>query len=375
MPIIDALSSLTELQHGLVTTSQARRLLGANATRQLDRSAEWTRVTPTVRRRVGAPQTKGQAALAAVLDAGGDALLSHESAARWWGLTGCPLSARDDHYDEVGQQPNGTGSHTQGHTAAPVVDGQASGNPDSAAGAARTAALLRDPRGSGESARRPPVVDATAVRPIHRGVPGRPRRARSNGTAGLRRYLEPRGADYIPPASGLESRVTAILDRVGIHLRRQIDSGGDRWTGRVDFRHVTLPLIVEVQSEAFHAALCDSDADERRIAELRSRGVRRRRSHRHRCLDRARHRGREGICRPRSLPSSGVDRAVKGRDPHHRTGRSGGGIASPPWRGQWTTTSGAHSSPRGPAPASSAWSGPTGGRSWCRSGSCSRTTA
>ena len=270
MPIIDALSSLTELQHGLVTTSQARRLLGANATRQLDRSAEWTRVTPTVRRRVGAPQTKGQAALAAVLDAGGDALLSHESAARW-GLTGCPLWPVTITTTKSGRRTELAVTHKitrlpQSWTAKlrgiPIVRPELLALQLFSVTHEDRASRLVDRLWSMRLLSGPSIV----VFLDDLGERGR------NGTAGLRRYLEPRGADYIPPASGLESRVTAILDRVGIHLRRQIDSGGDRWTGRVDFRHVTLPLIVEVQSEAFHAALCDSDADERRIAELRSAG-------------------------------------------------------------------------------------------------------
>ena len=56
-------------------------------------------------------------------------------------------------------------------------------------------------------------------------------------------------------------------------MRRQVDSGGDtEWTGRVDLRHERLPLIVEIQSEKYHTALCDHDADRRRIAKLEADG-------------------------------------------------------------------------------------------------------
>ena len=51
------------------------------------------------------------------------------------------------------------------------------------------------------------------------------------------------------------------MREAGIAMRRQIDSGGDQWTGRVDFRHATLPLIVEIQSERHHTALSDRRAD------------------------------------------------------------------------------------------------------------------
>jgi very-short-patch-repair endonuclease len=93
-----------------------------------------------------------------------------------------------------------------------------------------------------------------------------------NGTAGLRVYLDRRGDDYVPPASGLESRVMELLQEAWIPMRRQVDSGGERWTGRVDFRHEELPLIVEVQSEAHHTALVDVEHDAARQKDLEKAG-------------------------------------------------------------------------------------------------------
>jgi very-short-patch-repair endonuclease len=55
-------------------------------------------------------------------------------------------------------------------------------------------------------------------------------------------------------------------------MRRQVDSGGDRWVGRVDFRDEDLPLLVEVQSETYHLALTDARDDEVRLAALRGAG-------------------------------------------------------------------------------------------------------
>jgi very-short-patch-repair endonuclease len=56
-------------------------------------------------------------------------------------------------------------------------------------------------------------------------------------------------------------------------VRRQVDSGSaDHWTGRVDFRHVELPLVIEVQSERYHSALVDRSADVARIRGLRAAG-------------------------------------------------------------------------------------------------------
>lgn len=93
-------------------------------------------------------------------------------------------------------------------------------------------------------------------------------RSGRNGVGGLRSYYGDRGRDYVPPASGLESRVKAILDEHDIHLRAQVDSGADVWTGRVDFRHSDLPFVLEVQSEMFHRALTDVDHDTRRHDQL-----------------------------------------------------------------------------------------------------------
>jgi very-short-patch-repair endonuclease len=55
-------------------------------------------------------------------------------------------------------------------------------------------------------------------------------------------------------------------------MRRQVESGGDAWVGRVDFRDARLPLIVEIQSERYHTALTDTQADEARLAALRDAG-------------------------------------------------------------------------------------------------------
>ena len=93
-----------------------------------------------------------------------------------------------------------------------------------------------------------------------------------NGTAVLRELMEARGPDYVPPASNLESRVRSLLAKAGIHLRLQVDSGGDDWTGRVDLRATDRPVILEVQSEMYHSALLDVEADNARRARLEDAG-------------------------------------------------------------------------------------------------------
>lgn len=90
------------------------------------------------------------------------------------------------------------------------------------------------------------------------------------GSAVVRELLDALPDDYVPPASGIEGRVSAILESAGLGpYRRQVDSGDEvRWCGRVDLRHVDLPLVVEVDSERYHSALTDVADDDRRADRL-----------------------------------------------------------------------------------------------------------
>ena len=94
-----------------------------------------------------------------------------------------------------------------------------------------------------------------------------------NGITALRQYLDHRGTDWIPPASGLESRVIQIMRAAGIATRRQVDVGSeDEWTGRVDLVCEETNVIIEVQSELHHASLTDRRSDDKRIAQLQADG-------------------------------------------------------------------------------------------------------
>ncbi|MGB3410020.1 MAG: hypothetical protein WBA45_02385 [Microthrixaceae bacterium] len=98
-------------------------------------------------------------------------------------------------------------------------------------------------------------------------------RSGRNGTAPLRRYLDDRGHDYVPPASNVEARTLQILQAAGIDMRCQVDIGGESWTGRVDFYDDNRRVVLEVQSEMYHTALVDRIADRDRLDKLRSNGV------------------------------------------------------------------------------------------------------
>jgi very-short-patch-repair endonuclease len=78
-----------------------------------------------------------------------------------------------------------------------------------------------------------------------------------------------RGPGYVPPASSLERRFIEVCQWP---MRRQVDSGGEEWCGRVDFRDERLPLVVEIQSERYHASLVDKATDTVRKAALQAAG-------------------------------------------------------------------------------------------------------
>jgi very-short-patch-repair endonuclease len=109
------------------------------------------------------------------------------------------------------------------------------------------------------------LLDGSALTAVARDLCKRGRA----GSRAMRQIVAARGPGYVPPASALERRFAEVLQRYGLPaFRRQVDTGGGDWTGRVDFRHPVLPLIVEVQSEMFHSALVDRTADRRRREQL-----------------------------------------------------------------------------------------------------------
>jgi very-short-patch-repair endonuclease len=91
----------------------------------------------------------------------------------------------------------------------------------------------------------------------------------------MRAVLAARRGAWSPPASGLEGRVARLLERHGLpRFERQIDLGGDRWVGRVDFVNRAERLVLEVQSNRYHSALSDRRADAERSRTLRAAGWR-----------------------------------------------------------------------------------------------------
>jgi very-short-patch-repair endonuclease len=241
------------------------------------RSDAWTARTSQVLSRTGAPETFLGQLMAAVLDAGPLAFLSGPAAAALWRLSGFGL-LHLRHIDVT--RPRGGSRRACGLARVhevldlepdhiTVLDGIPLSTPT------RTVFELA---ASLPAARAERAVDnawarnLTGHRLLNRMLDDWADRGRA-GTVVMRDILERRPKDYVPPASNLESRFAYLAKKFGLGpFRRQVDLGGDEWIGRVDFLHDRCPLVVEVLSQEFHAALIDEEADERRFARLDAAG-------------------------------------------------------------------------------------------------------
>jgi hypothetical protein len=278
------LRRLAETQHGLVTRGQLREAgLTDDQIRRLVDDRRWCWMTSQVARLVGSPRTTEQLARAAAFDAGSQGALVGESAAAWWGIPGNQLEPLQVVRTRgstsrlptigVGHEPVLLPPH---HVV--VLDGVPVVVPARAlfdiAGSKRGGAEL--PWWHQRMAR---MVDnawnlrLVSGRTLHRMLDEMATRGRP-GIRVMRAVLQPRGLDYIPPASNAEARFEDILTSAGLPaMRRQVNSGDDMsWIGRVDFRDHELPLIVEIQSERFHSSLIDQQLDALRIERLERAG-------------------------------------------------------------------------------------------------------
>lgn len=249
-----------------------RQLLAAGVSkRAIQRRVESGALEPLtaqVLRVGGSVPSPAQRLLAAVLEVGEGAHVSHTTAAYWWGLAGFRLDRihlsieRNLHW----RQPN-TGLKVHHSTVIPdwcqkvhrlvpavspgfaIFQMAGSVSPDRVARALDSAWNLRLINGQ--------LLDELILRLGRRG---------RDGTLLMRNLRKERPGDWTPPASNLESRFDEVMAPTGLRFRRQVDIGDENWSGRVDFLGEDCPLIIEILSERHHTSLIDREADRARRA-------------------------------------------------------------------------------------------------------------
>lgn len=110
--------------------------------------------------------------------------------------------------------------------------------------------------------------------PLLAAMAGELRRRGRAGSAAMGDLLRSLGTDWVPADSNLELRFERIVVDAGFpRPRRQVVLGDEyRWIRKVDFMDPELPVVGEVQGDAFHTAPLDAAADARRRAALEWQG-------------------------------------------------------------------------------------------------------
>lgn len=253
--------------HGLFTRAHARAVgLDRHALRHGSVRGRWTALTPAVFCMAGVPVGPLTTAMAAGLDAGDGAVLSHTAAAWLLGIPG--FAASPIHVTRPGRaerRPTRAIVHRSEALPSEHIT-RVAGIPVTSM--ART---LFDVGGMVHPGRLERAVDTALARQLvtldelhavvtELGAPGRP------GGRALRHVLADRLPGEAPPESELERRFLALLRRHGLPLpRRQVAMGDDRApAGRVDCYFPEARLVVELDGRAFHSAPLDREADAHR---------------------------------------------------------------------------------------------------------------
>jgi very-short-patch-repair endonuclease len=274
----EVIVGLCEPQHGVVSRRQLHEAAVASRALRHQIDARFVEpMSPQVLRLVGSPRTKAQLAMAGVLDAPGLAYLSHFSAAAWWKIPGFAIRApievvipwkgtnRRSRLAQIHYHRGLPKEHLTVLAGIPIVS------------PGLVIFLLAGTEGRGRAER---ALDHALsmrilrLRTMHDLLKQLGARGR-DGIAAMRSLLAERPPDYVPPQSGLESRVERLALEVGVGLRRQIDVGDDLgWIGRVDFELEDSSDVIEVMSDRYHSSLVDRNADAERFSRIEGSGRR-----------------------------------------------------------------------------------------------------
>jgi hypothetical protein len=270
-----ALRVLAKTQHQVVSRAQARRL-GATREEIASKlaSPDWESATPRVLRLLGSSESFEQDCMIATLDASG--VVPGETALALFGVPG------------FGRKGPIRGVRLRGGTRRPSsvaivsevkllpehhclrINGIPSVTPTRALFDIAARLHMQKVQRSLNSAWR---MGLTNGRAVHKMGVEWPKRGRT-GSAAMRMLLDATPLDYVPTASNLEDRFLSVLaDGDFPTPTKQVDLGNDAaWIGRVDFHDPDFPLIAEINSDAFHTAPFDVEADKARYRALTEAG-------------------------------------------------------------------------------------------------------
>jgi very-short-patch-repair endonuclease len=272
---MEAVYPLATQQLGLVTRAQLRAHgIGSERVARLARRGMLTSVQPKVFALPGSVDSPHRDLLAKILETGADATASHSTAAWVWGISGYSrtpvhvvVTRHQRHHQHlswtVHQFTGLPAHHRRTLDAIPVTSPALTMLHLAQIVSAKRLAIAVDRAWSMRllSGRDLELLDAELA------IQGR------NGLVKLREVAGSRGAGWVPPESGLETRFMQLvrgLDPRG--FRRQVNVGDGTWTARVDFLHEPSKTVVEIQSERYHTALTDRAADARRKERLERSG-------------------------------------------------------------------------------------------------------
>jgi very-short-patch-repair endonuclease len=273
-------TKIAERQHGLITLGQALECgLTRVQVRERLRAGRWLAIGRGVYRIAGAPCTWQHRLMALTLVAGPNAAASHRAAAALLQIWGFERRIVEVTTPRIQQRrpkyPLGTIVHRWRPFPAhhlTVIEGITT---------TRVARTLVDLAGVIHPARAERAVDtclSAKIVTFHtlRGTFYELASRGRAGTACMRKILEDRGPQYIPPASDFEREFFAILKAAGLPTPvRQLDVGDQvDWIGRVDLAYPVFKVIVEVDSDRHHTSKLDREADAERDRRLIAAGWR-----------------------------------------------------------------------------------------------------
>ena len=224
----------------------------------------------------GSPALAARDAMIAVLDAPEGAMLSHRSAAAWWGLPGFDLNGEIEVTIPRRGAPKST-TTGRWHYLRPIPEHtrrELRGVPVTSPsltllhlGAVCPPARVRRAVNNALARHILKVSQLEAIRTELRGS-GR------NGVGVLAKILEEISDAYVPTDSGVELRLSDIARSVGIPLDRQVWVGDEaELVGRVDFRlKGSTSRLIELLSFTYHSMFLDRLSDQERFRKLERSG-------------------------------------------------------------------------------------------------------